>query len=266
MTKRQSGNPVVLNTMEVGTPDSPAVVVLHGLFGSSTNWRSITKELANDFHVIAADMRNHGESPWSDTMRYGDMAADVALLIDQFRLERPSIIGHSMGGKSAMALAQMDLAQIDKLIVADIAPIAYGHSHEDYVNAMRDIDLQRVSSRREVDELLANSIPEPGIRQFLLQNLIREKEGYSWRINLEAIQNNMQSLLDYSLDQVSETETLFIAGEHSNYISAESNESIVRLFPDSRIETIENAGHWLHAEQPARFVETVKSFLLASSA
>lgn len=265
MTDHQPGNPVVLNTMEMGAPDSPTLIVLHGLFGSSTNWRSIAKVLANDFHVIAADMRNHGESPWSDTMRYADMAADVALLINQLRLERPAVIGHSMGGKAAMALAQMDLAQIDKLIVADIAPIAYSHSHEDFVHAMLEINLRNVSSRREVDQLLANSIPEPGIRQFLLQNLIRGKDNYSWRINLEAIQNDMQSLLDYPFNQVSETQALFIAGEHSNYISAESKQTIAHLFPESRIETVPNAGHWLHAEQPARFVEKVKSFLLASS-
>ena len=265
MTDHQPGNPVVLNTMEMGAPDFPALIVLHGLFGSSTNWRSITKVLANDFHVIAADMRNHGESPWSDKMRYTDMAADVALLIDQLGLERPAVIGHSMGGKAAMAMAQMDLAQIDKLIVADIAPVSYGHSHENYVNAMQQIDLENISSRRDVHKRLANTIPEPGIRQFLLQNLNRRDDGYSWRINLEAIQNNMQALLDYQFDQVCDTETLFIAGEHSNYISAASNQTMARLFPASRIKTIKNAGHWLHAEQPARFVETVKSFLLASS-
>ncbi len=265
MTYHQPGNPVVLNAMEVGTPGSSPIIVLHGLFGSSTNWRSISKALSDDFHVIVADMRNHGESPWSDSMHYADMAADVALLIDRFELESPTIIGHSMGGKAAMALAQLDLAQIDRLVIADIAPVAYGHSHEEYVNAMRDIDLQHISGRRDVDKVLANTIPEPGIRQFLLQNLVRGEEHYSWRINLAAIQNNMQILLDYQFNQVSDTEILFIEGERSNYLSAESKDTIACLFPASRIETIKDAGHWLHAEQPARFIELVKSFLHPSS-
>lgn len=265
MTLTNPSAPLPLHAVEAGEPGNPPLVVLHGLFGSSTNWRSIIKELAQDFHIIAADQRNHGESPWSDSMQYPQIAADVAQLIEHYNLERPAIIGHSMGGKTAMAMAQLGLAHMDRLVIADIAPVPYSHTHEGFVNAMQAIDLARVSSRNEVESRLSETIPEPGIRQFLLQNLKRGENGYWWRINLTAIQSNMSDLLDYNIDQVSDIETLFIAGGKSNYIEPGMHRAIRHLFPNSQIQTINNAGHWLHAEQPAQFIEIVKAFLIKSS-
>ncbi|MGI9317463.1 MAG: alpha/beta fold hydrolase [bacterium] len=265
MTQAHPKDPVVLNTIESGSSNNPPLIVLHGLFGSSTNWRSITKQLAEDFYVIAADMRNHGESPWADTMEYSEMAADVALLIKNRRLERPSVIGHSMGGKAAMAVAQLHLAELDKLVIADIAPVSYSHSHEGFVSAMRSIEFGQINSRSDVDAALSGSIEEPGIRHFLLQNLKRGENGYFWRINLEAIHTNMSALLDYHIDQSTNTSALFIAGELSNYIEPEAHQVIKGMFPNWQVQTIEKAGHWLHAEQPDRFVDIVKDFLNPSS-
>ncbi|MGB5706165.1 MAG: alpha/beta fold hydrolase [Arenicellales bacterium] len=265
MTLTIPSAPLPLHAIEAGEPENPPLVVLHGLFGSSTNWRSIIKELARDFHIIAADLRNHGESPWSDSMQYRQMAADVAQLIDRYNLERPAIIGHSMGGKTAMAMAQLGLTQLDKLVIADIAPVPYSHTHEGFVNAMQAVDLARVKSRNEVESRLKETIQEAGIRQFLLQNLKRGENGYLWRINLTAIQSNMSDLLDYGIDQVSDIEALFIAGEKSNYIEPGMHQAIRHLFPNSQIQTINNTGHWLHAEQPARFIDIVKAFLIKPS-
>lgn len=261
MTNTQIGETVVLNTTETGKRGSPPVIVLHGLFGSSTNWRSISRALSDDYRVIAADMRNHGKSPWSENMGYKEMAGDVALLIDRFKLNNPVIIGHSMGGKTAMALSQLGLSQIRKMIVADIAPIAYHHTHEDYITALQRVRLEGISSRTDVDRQLVEAIPEAGIRQFLLQNLSRGESGYAWQINLQAIHENLKDLLDYQIDQPSNTETLFIAGGNSSYILPESELTIKTLFPYSKIQKIKNAGHWLHAEQPQRFMELVRTFL-----
>nr|XP_061809741.1 protein ABHD11-like [Nerophis lumbriciformis] len=190
------------------------------------------------------------------------MAADVVRLIKIQKISSPAILGHSMGGKTAMTLVQKNLASVSKLIVADIAPVRYTHSHEEFVSAMQCVDFGQVASRGDVDNQLTKDIANSQVRQFLLQNLKRESDGYSWRINLGAIAENMSELLDYRCKEVCNVETLFVAGALSYYITATHHSTIRHLFPSAYIESISNAGHWLHAEQPAQFVELVNSFLL----
>ncbi len=194
-------------------------------------------------------------------MSYVEMAGDVARFIKTHQIQDPVVLGHSMGGKTAMALAQKRLVAIQKLVVADIAPVRYGHSHEEFVTAMQHVDLDQVRSRQDVDRQLGQDIANPQVRQFLLQNLTRDDTGYRWRINLAAIAENMPQLLDYRCKEVSNVETLFIAGSLSHYITNDHHQIIRQLFPSAYIESIEGAGHWLHAEQPARFLELVQHFL-----
>lgn len=253
--------PVELHADQFGTPGNPDLVVLHGLFGSATNWRSVIRELESDFRITAVDLRNHGNSPWHSNASYPAMAEDTVVLIERLALKNPSILGHSMGGKTAMCLVQSGIVSVDRLIVVDIAPVAYDHSHLGYIDAMQAIDLDQVASRSEVDARLADDIPESGIRQFLLQNLVRDDDRYRWRINLAAIRNNMPALLGYPALPVSEVDTLFLRGANSDYIHAGLNSEIERQFPRSRIDTIADAGHWLHAEQPGRVIAATRQFL-----
>jgi pimeloyl-ACP methyl ester carboxylesterase len=211
------------------------------------------------------DLRNHGDSPWAGEMCYPDMAADVAATLDAAGIRQPVLLGHSMGGKTAMALAQLRLAPLAGLIVADIAPVPYRHDHDEFIQAMERLDLSRVNSRGDADRQMADSVDEPGIRQFLLQNLVRDGETYRWRINIGAIRRNLPRLLDWDLSEPSEIAALFIAGEQSDYVSREGRDAIRRMYPGAVIETMAGAGHWLHAEQPRRFSTLVGDYLSAVS-
>ncbi len=197
-------------------------------------------------------------------MSYSEMAADVLSFIETQNLSQPVILGHSMGGKVAMALAQENRDKIAKLIVADIAPVSYKHSHDNFISAMKQVDFDQVRSRKEVDLQLRRDIPSAPIRQFLLQNLTKTGSQYKWRINLEAIEKNLPKLLDYNTEGESNVETLFVGGSLSDYIQPAYHVAIQRLFPSSSIQIIDQAGHWLHAEKPREFVDLVQNFLKPS--
>lgn len=244
--------------------EGSAVVVMHGLFGAARNWTRIAKRLAGHHHVYALDLRNHGASPWADEVGYPAMAEDVRSFIEANRLEPAIVIGHSMGGKVGMRLALEYRDLVDRLIVADIAPVAYDHSFDDYLDAMRAVDLAAAARRSDVDAALAETIAEPGIRAFLLQNLARHDGRLAWQLNLDALAMNMDDITGWPDDLAGRTfdgPTLFIAGEESDYLRDIDREPILALFPEARFTTLKGAGHWLHAEQPDAFVETVLAFL-----
>jgi esterase len=247
------------------TGEGPPLVVLHGLFGSARNWNTVAKRLGESRHVHALDLRNHGGSPWSDAMGYADMAGDVQAYIEERGLGPVALLGHSMGGKAAMVLALNHPDLVERLIVADIAPVTYKHTLASYVEAMRAVDLSDVRRRGEVDEQLAASIPEAPIRSFLLQNLVAEDGKFSWRINLAALGDRMDEITAFPEADLAgksfDKPVLFLSGERSDYIRPTHQEAIERFFPKARVETIEAAGHWLHAEQPNRFVDAVLAFL-----
>jgi pimeloyl-ACP methyl ester carboxylesterase len=259
---RASDHHVELEGQTFGEAGAP-IVVLHGLLGSGRNWTTVAKRLAGRHRVITLDLRNHGGSPWSDEMSYPEMAADVRAYIENAALGPVTVIGHSMGGKTAMRLALDAPSLVERLVVVDIAPVDYDHSTGEYVEALRALDLDGVTSRNDLDERLADSVAEPAIRSFLLQNLIRGEQGFTWRANLDVLSEAMPSLMSFPLSDHDSYRgpTLFIAGANSHYISSDHKPAIERLFHRSELRVIADAGHWVHAEQPAAFLAHLQHFL-----
>ncbi len=244
--------------------DGPPLVIAHGLFGFGRNWTSFAKSVSSDWRAITVDLRNHGDSPWDEAMDYPAMADDLLALIEAEADGGAVMLGHSMGGKAAMAAALTRPASISALIVVDIAPVAYRLSNVGYVDALRAIDLDRITRRSEADEALAATIPEAGLRQFLLHNLDFRDGGPRWKLNLDAIGANMASLMEFPFDAETtryDGPVLFVAGGNSNYMKPEHRAVIRSFFPEARIEIIDGAGHWVHAEKPAEFGSLVKGFL-----
>lgn len=242
----------------------PPLVLLHGVFGSSVNWQAIAKDLAAQRRVVVVDLRNHGRSPHAPAMTYADMVADLLELFRDLGLERPAVLGHSMGGKVAMALALGHGHAVGRLVVADMAPVANTFRPSAILAALRGLDLGALNSRGDADAELAKAIPERRIRAFLLQNLVRDDDGFHWRINLDALDRHGRELADFPSpyrDATFSGPTLFLRGEHSDYVLPDHEEVIHRLFPAARIHTLEGTGHWLHAEAPERFTAVVRDFL-----
>ena len=239
------------------------LLILHGLFGSSKNWQSLAKQFAENFTVYSVDLRNHGSSFNDEQMNYEVMAEDIDALINHLGLHSYSIIGHSMGGKIAMLYALRYRHNISKLIVADIAPVSYQHSHTDLIDPILALELDQISSRSQVDKALATDISDPMLRGFLLQNLGREGDKWYWKVNWRAIQRQMSSLVEFPLNPDDKTgiPALFIGGENSGYIDDHGLAAINQFFSNARIEMMRDAGHWLHVEQPQKFVELVLDFL-----
>lgn len=254
--------PLPLHHQIIG--DGPPLIVLHGLFGSGTNWRSFARRMAGLREVHLLDLRNHGRSPHSDQMSYPLMAADLVAYMDERNMDASTLLGHSMGGKVAMRVALDQPDRVSDLVVVDIAPVAAGDDHLPYIRAMRSLDLHRVDRRESASQMLSDAIPDPGLRQFLLQNLDRDNGGFRWRLNLEALSENMDALHDFPLSPGSALypgPALFVRGANSHYVPQDRHGEIRRLFPAAEIKTVAGAGHWLHAEQPEAFLEAVKPFL-----
>lgn len=246
----------------------PIVVILHGLFGSGRNWAGIAGRLAETCHVIALDLRNHGASFWAESMSYAEMAADVLAFLDARGLARVALLGHSMGGKVAMCAALRRPERVARLIVADIAPVAYPPGHLAYVEALHRLDLDGLKGRAEAERRLAPAVPDRDTRLFLLQNLVREDGRFRWRINLTAIARDLAGLAGFAPPPRARYEgpALFVTGARSGYVRPEHREAIRHLFPHAHLVTLREAGHWLHAEQPEAFLRTVQPFLTVSTA
>jgi esterase len=254
--------PLKLAADEFGA--GPAVAILHGLFGSGRNWRSVAQHLAARHRVLAFDLRNHGASPWSDGMSYGEMVEDLRASFRARGIGHAALLGHSMGGKVAMLVALLHPGEVDRLVVVDIAPAANPPTLLAYVRAMRAADLRGVRRRSEADLQLAEAVPDPAERAFLLQNLVIGENPAHWRLNLEAIERGFSQIVgfpDLPAGTVYSGPALFVAGARSNYIQPEHKPGIQRLFPRARIMRIEGAGHWVHAEQPQAFLLAVAPFL-----
>jgi len=242
-------------------PDAPALVIAHGLYGSGRNWGVIARRLADRRETIAVDMRNHGQSPRAATQSYPDMAADLAEVIES--LGGPvDLLGHSMGGKAAMQLALTRPELIRRLIVADIAPVAYAHDQSRNARAMASLDLGRIKTRAEADAALAQDIDDPGLRVFFLQSLDLRAHPPHWRLNLPVLEAEMPKIVGWpGTEGVFDHPTLFLTGALSNYVRPEHRDTIRALFPKARFARIPETGHWLHAEKPREFEETVRVFL-----
>lgn len=247
-----------------GPETAPPLIIAHGLFGSARNFQTLAPKLANGRRVLVVDMRNHGESPWVESMDYNEMGQDLGLMIEEHAGGSAVVLGHSMGGKAAMALALTRPELLAALIVADIAPVAYPHSHLDYVHAMQSVDLSSISRRSEADSVLAETIPQPMLRAFLLQSLtIRDGEA-GWQLNLDALETGMGAITGWPEDlsgKSYEGPSLFIYGGASEHEVAKSEPLIRELFPQAELQELAGAGHWLHAEKPAEFLEAVNTWL-----
>mgnify|MGYP003645834845 FL=1 len=238
--------------------EGPPFVIAHGLFGSGRNWTSFAKAAA-DWRAITVDLRNHGDSPWDAAMDYPAMGNDLLELIAGAEDGPAVLLGHSMGGKASMAAALIRPDAIAALIV-----VVYGHSHANYIGLLQALDLDKITRRSDADAALAGDIPDPGLRQFLLQNLDFKDTPPRWKPNLAAIDANMQALTDFPFEASEKTydgPALFIAGSESAYVTPESHDAIRAFFTEAQIEVIEGAGHWVHAEKPEEFGALVKKFL-----
>ncbi len=242
-----------------------SVVLLHGLFGSLANWHGIARGLEADCRVIVPDLRNHGRSPHADDVSYPALVADVVQLLDRLGLARVTLVGHSMGGKTAMQLALTHAARLERLVVADMAPVPYPNRFESVLDALARLPLGELTRRDDADVRLTAAIPEPGVRAYLLQNLVWTKDGgFAWRMNLAALTEHIDALMDFPQPPAQGRfpgPSLFLYGGDSDYVRAEYEPRIRALFPNAQMHAIVGAGHWLYADKPAAFVHALKRFL-----
>ena len=238
-------------------------VILHGLFGYSDNWQTHAKKLADYYRVILIDQRNHGHSDWSDEMSYDLMANDVHELFTELKLEKVILMGHSMGGKAAMRFAQLYPGTLEKLIIVDMGTKKYPMHHNDILKGLKAIDLDVIHTRSEAEQAMEPFIPSEGVRQFLLKNLYWKEKGIlAWRMNVLVLEKEMPEILKALPAGEVMLPTLFIRGALSNYILDEDIDDMEDQFPDSTMKTIENSGHWVHAEAPKEFMDAVLEFCL----
>ena len=253
---------MLLNFHEYG--QGRAVVILHGLFGSARNWQGIAGKLAEDYHVITPDLRNHGQSPHTQTMSYYEMADDVVSLINKLKLNDVIIIGHSMGGKVAMTAVLNNRQRFAALVAVDIAPVSYGNNFKTVIDAMSTLPLQSIKNRADAKTYLCKTIGEPRVVEFILQNLVRTEDGFAWRINLQTINAGMAAINRFpdSLSGISnQLPCLFLGGAGSGYLASVHKSAMVEYFPAARIKMLEGAGHWVHAEKPDEFLKQIKMFI-----
>ena len=241
----------------------PAVVLIHGLFGSLDNLGLLARTLSEHCRVISLDLRNHGASFHSDEMSYPQQAADVIALLDHLALDKVAIVGHSMGGKVAMQVAKQAPARVGRLVVADIAPVAYPHARHQNVFAGLNATLANPpQSRAEAEALLARYVEIPGVRQFLLKSFAKGDSGWGWRFNVPALERNYANIMGWPDDRTRfEGPTLFIKGGDSDYVQPQYTETVMAQFPAAKARVIAGTGHWLHAEKPVLFNKLVVDFL-----
>ncbi|MEH6466038.1 MAG: alpha/beta fold hydrolase [Porticoccus sp.] len=240
------------------------VILMHGMFGSLSNLGLLGRALSDSYSVISVDMRNHGESPHNLVMDYPSMSDDIIELMDNFNFDQAILIGHSMGGKVAMQVAMNHPERVNKLVIADIAPVDYKPDrHGGVLEGLTSLAATRPTSRKEADQLLATYVDEPSVRAFLLKNLIRAEDGrFDLRLYMEGITANYYDKLTLApTGEPFSGPALFIKGENSAYIQDKHRRKVLQLFPDTKLKVIANTGHWLHAEKPETFNKTVSTFL-----
>jgi len=265
---------LILHHRDYGDPSDPAtpILLIHGLFGSATNWHGIVGRLHRLLgparRLIVPDLRNHGQSPQDPVFSYQAMALDLANLLDALAIEHASLVGHSLGGKVAMWLALEHPERIEALAVVDIAPVTYPSRFRRLFAALWGLNLRTLASRREADERLAADIPDPAMRGFLLQNLRHAQDGWAWRFNLAALADAMEGLRTFPDPQGRRFHgrTAFVHGADSDYVHPDQWPAIQALFPRAQAIAIPGAGHWVHADQPDTFASAIAHFLADSLA
>lgn len=251
-------------TYPAPTSNAPPLLILHGFLGSGGNWHTLARRWAQTRPVVVPDARNHGRSFHTDAFGYAEMTDDLAALLDAQNVERIDLLGHSMGGKTAMRFAVEHPHRVRRLVVADISPFASPAQFAPYLDAMAAVDLATVTDRDAVEEALVSAVPSWGVRQFLLKNLVRTREGFRWALNLPVLRAVWQDVGDaVDLHGSFDGPTLFVRGANSPYVTDADWPLVQTRFPNAVLSTISEAGHWLHAEQPDAFFETVEAFLAA---
>lgn len=245
----------------------PALIILHGLFGSLDNWQTLARQFSEHFSVFIVDQRNHGRSPHTDEhFNYHVLAEDLYQFMDDQSIYEAHLLGHSMGGKAVMQFAAAYEDMIDKLIVADMGIKQNNRHHDIVLETLGTFPFAEISTRKAADAWMEQLIPDYGVRQFLLKNLVRDQGGqyeFRWKFNFETLSRDYEEILaGVEADYPIQTETLFIRGGASGYVKDEDFEEIKILFPNAQLDTVEGAGHWLHAEKPVEFFQKVNSFLL----
>ncbi|MCC2615373.1 alpha/beta fold hydrolase [Aestuariibacter halophilus] len=249
---------------EITTTDenAPWLVLLHGLFGSLDNLNGVKRALQNQFNIVNIDLPDHGLSPRTDRFSFTDWAQRVEAVLDQANIQQAHLLGHSLGGKVMMTLAQQSPKRATSLIVADIAPTAYSPRHQNVLAALTGVTLDTITRRQDADQQLKQHITEPGVRQFLLKSLYADNHSWQWRFNLSLLQRDYALLSDAIPDREPyEGPTLFIKGERSDYLGPQHQADIKRRFPNSSAKIIAATGHWLHAEKPEAFARVVSRFI-----
>lgn len=255
-------SPVKLHFKSLG--EGPSLIILHGLFGSLDNWQTHAKTLSEYFRVILVDVRNHGHSPHTTEHNYELLAADLLGLINDLALDKISLLGHSMGGKAVMRFAQLHPQRVNKLIVVDMGVKAYPMHHNDIVKGLKSIDFDVINTRVAADVQLAKYINDVGVRQFLMKNLywIDPGKRLAWRMNINTLEREMSSILSALPEEECNIETLFLYGTESNYVLAVDFKNIELIFKRATFDSIQGAGHWVHAEKPQEFLDAVLRYLL----
>jgi pimeloyl-ACP methyl ester carboxylesterase len=248
---------------DAGGHASP-LLFLHGLLGSGTNWHTQAQRLATKREILVPDLRNHGRSPHSPETGYDAMVSDLLALLVREGLGRVTLVGHSMGGKLAMLAALRAPQCVERLVVVDIAPVRYPNRYEAIFATLGSLDLAALKSRREADRQLEDCLPDPTLRQFLLQNLVKEDKGWVWRVNLPALAEQAEQLMGF--EPLAGLEpfrgpVLVIYGGASDYVSETHAETFRQWFPAARLECVEGAGHWVHAERPDDFQQALDAFI-----
>jgi len=252
---------MLLHYKEIG--EGKPLVILHGLFGTSDNWQTHAKKLGEYYRVILVDQRNHGHSPWSEDFTYKYLADDLERLILHLGIDKFTLIGHSMGGKTAMYYSQKYPTRLEKMVIVDIGIKQYPMHHNEIIKGIKSLDLTTISSRSVAEQAMIPFVDSYGVRQFLLKNLYWVEKGkLAWRMNVDVLEREMEEILAPIPTIEVWTPTLFLRGAMSNYILDEDWDAIEEVFPDATLETIENAGHWVHSEQPEEFIEKVLGFII----
>lgn len=252
-------------SLDISALDQTPIIIIPGLFGSTSNWRSFAKALGDDYPVIVVDQRNHGRSPHADTQSYFDMSDDLLELLDSLGLEQAILCGHSMGGKVAMVFSLLHPERVSRLAILDIAPVVYSHSHAPFLDALLDIDLSQLESRSAADKALQSAIPDTGTRLFLLQSLTGSSKNYQWRLNLPVLNSEMSKIVGFPSSElegmINSVDACLIYGDESTYVVEKHQAAVLTYFPQVEFTGIPNAGHWLHVEQPKLVLEALRTFL-----
>ena len=249
---------------EQGLPSRPALVLMHGLFGASSNWGGVVRRLGDRFRIVVPDLRNHGQSPHADLNDYPAMALDVLALMDRLDLPSATLIGHSMGGKLAMHIALTEPERVESLAVVDMSPVAYQHNFDDVLRAFDAVDLDAIGNRRDAEAMMSAQVSVAGVRAFLLQNLVKDDGRWQWRLNLPALGRSQREILSFprfSSQKAYPGAASFIYGAQSDYVLPRYRPEIRRLFLQATLCPVADAGHWVYADQLEGFMACLEGVL-----